>query len=290
MNHCFRCELDLPDDVIFCLNCGTKLDDGAATVVRDMPPTAFAINTPPMPTPTPTAAVDTRPEPQWQTAAEPVRVAWSPFKVVMIAATAVLAMTAIGATFFLIGRQSSGGGSEVSLANKPSNSGTSADGQSSSTSFNGTSPFGDGGSGGNSVPANNPTANTNSNRPPTNPATNTAPVVVSTPPAEEPTPKPVATPKSAPKTISGGVLNGKATSLPTPPYPAAAKAIRASGSVSVQVLIDESGRVISAGAVSGHPLLRPAAESAARGARFTPTVLGGQPVKVSGVITYNFSM
>jgi len=40
--------------------------------------------------------------------------------------------------------------------------------------------------------------------------------------------------------------------------------------------------------VSGHPLLRAAAVAAARGARFSPTKLSGQPVKVSGVITYNF--
>ncbi len=96
-------------------------------------------------------------------------------------------------------------------------------------------------------------------------------------------------PKPKPKTISGGVLNGKATSLPKPGYPPAAKAIRASGAVNVQVLIDESGRVISATAVSGHPLLRAAAVSAAQSARFSPTLLTGQPVKVSGLITYNFT-
>ncbi len=103
-----------------------------------------------------------------------------------------------------------------------------------------------------------------------------------------PPPKAAPTPKPVPKTVSGGVLNGKATSLPKPAYPAAAKAVRAGGSVSVQVLISESGSVISASAVSGHPLLRAAAESAARGARFSPTLLSGQAVKVSGVITYNF--
>jgi protein TonB len=54
------------------------------------------------------------------------------------------------------------------------------------------------------------------------------------------------------------------------------------------VLIDENGSVVSASAVSGHPLLRAAAVQAARGARFSPTKLSGQPVKVSGVITYNF--
>ncbi len=104
--------------------------------------------------------------------------------------------------------------------------------------------------------------------------------------AAPPPPPPVK--KAPPKQISGGVLNGKATSLPKPPYPPAARAVRASGAVTVQVLIDESGRVVSASAVSGHPLLRAAAVQAARGARFSPTQLSGQPVKVSGVITYNF--
>jgi len=105
---------------------------------------------------------------------------------------------------------------------------------------------------------------------------------------EEP-PPPAPTPKPVPKApISGGVLNGKATSLPKPPYPPAAKLARASGTVTVQVTIDENGNVISARAVSGHPLLQAAAVQAARGAKFSPTKLSGQPVKVTGVITYNF--
>lgn len=106
---------------------------------------------------------------------------------------------------------------------------------------------------------------------------------------EPPPAPPKATPKPAPKTISGGVVNGKAISLPTPPYPSAAKAVGAKGSVSVQVLIDEDGNVVSANAVSGHPLLRAAAAQAARRAKFRPTELSGQPVKVSGVITYVFN-
>jgi TonB family protein len=101
-------------------------------------------------------------------------------------------------------------------------------------------------------------------------------------------PPPKATPKPVPKTVSGGVLNGKAVSLPKPAYPAAARAVHAAGTVSVQVTISETGGVISASAVSGHPLLRAAAESAARGARFSPTLLSGQAVKVTGVINYNF--
>lgn len=99
---------------------------------------------------------------------------------------------------------------------------------------------------------------------------------------------PPSTTKSMPRPISGGVLNGKAIELPQPPYPPAARAVRASGTVTVQVLIDESGRVVSANAVSGHPLLRAAAASAARSAKFKPTFHDGQPAKVSGVISYNF--
>jgi len=105
--------------------------------------------------------------------------------------------------------------------------------------------------------------------------------------AEEPPPPP---PKPTPPraAISGGVLNGKAISLPHPAYPPIARQAHAAGTVVVQVTIDENGNVISASAVSGHPLLRAVAVAAARGARFSPTKLSGQPVKVTGVITYNF--
>jgi Ca-activated chloride channel family protein len=94
---------------------------------------------------------------------------------------------------------------------------------------------------------------------------------------------------TVPKTISGGVINGKALNLPKPVYPQAAKAVRASGAVNVQVTIDEGGNVVSASAVSGHPLLRKAAESAAIQAKFAPAVIGGKPFKITGVIVYNFA-
>jgi len=84
------------------------------------------------------------------------------------------------------------------------------------------------------------------------------------------------------------VLASKAISLPQPPYPPLARQIRLQGAVLVQILVDETGRVISAHAVSGSSFLTTGAEEAARRARFTPTLLNGQPVKVQGVITYNF--
>jgi TonB family protein len=89
--------------------------------------------------------------------------------------------------------------------------------------------------------------------------------------------------------ITGGVLNGRATSLPIPPYPPIARAAHASGNVTVEVTIDEDGNVVAAKAVSGHPLLQAASVAAARNAKFTPTKMSGQPVKVQGVLTYTFS-
>lgn len=106
--------------------------------------------------------------------------------------------------------------------------------------------------------------------------------------AEDPPPPPAPKPTPPRAPISGGVLNGKAISLPKPSYPPIARQAHASGTVVVQVTIDENGSVISAHAVSGHPLLQGVAVAAARGARFSPTKLSGQPVKVTGVITYNF--
>lgn len=119
------------------------------------------------------------------------------------------------------------------------------------------------------------------------PPSSAAPPPPPPPPVKKEEPKKEEPPK-VPKKISGGVLNGKATSLPKPPYPAAARAVRASGSVSVQVTINESGSVVAASAVSGHPLLQQAAVAAARQAKFAPTTLSGQAVSVTGVIVYNF--
>ena len=99
-------------------------------------------------------------------------------------------------------------------------------------------------------------------------------------------------PPAAPKkvtTVSGGVMTGKATHLPKPVYSAAAKAVGAQGSVTVQILVDETGKVVSAKAANGHILLRQAAVDAALKARFGPTTLTGVPVKVTGIINYNFT-
>lgn len=94
--------------------------------------------------------------------------------------------------------------------------------------------------------------------------------------------------RTAVRRVSRGVVNGIARSLPKPEYSATARAVNAQGKVAVQVTISATGNVISAQAVSGPVLLRPAAENAARQAKFTPTTLSEVPVEVTGVIVYNF--
>ena len=92
------------------------------------------------------------------------------------------------------------------------------------------------------------------------------------------------------KPVSGGVLNGKALSLPTPVYPDVARRMRTEGVVQVEVVVDETGKVISARALSGPGMLRDAAVKAASLAHFSPTKLSGLPVKVTGLINYNFTV
>ena len=98
-----------------------------------------------------------------------------------------------------------------------------------------------------------------------------------------PAPKPM-------KPVSGGVLNGTAINLPSPLYPDGAKRMKIQGVVTVEVVLDETGKVISAQATAGPAMLREAATQAAKRARFSPTKLSGMPVKVSGVINYKFAL
>lgn len=103
-------------------------------------------------------------------------------------------------------------------------------------------------------------------------------------------PPPTPGPRPILKPVSGGVLNGTAVHLPQPVYPDAAKRMRTAGTVTVEVVLDETGKVVSAVAASGPAILREAAVQAALKARFSPTKLSGQPVKVSGVINYKFAL
>ncbi|QQS48719.1 MAG: energy transducer TonB [Acidobacteriota bacterium] len=115
--------------------------------------------------------------------------------------------------------------------------------------------------------------------------------VIPPPPAPKATPPPVDEPKRhQPLQISKGVLQGKAIRKVKPQYSAIARQVRASGAVQVLVTISEEGRVIEAAAIEGHPMLRSVAVEAARQWIFSPTMLSGVPVRVQGVLTFNFTL
>jgi TonB family protein len=94
--------------------------------------------------------------------------------------------------------------------------------------------------------------------------------------------------KGVAKPLEVGALNSKAISLPKPVYPEEARRIRSSGRVTVRVVVDETGKVISAQATDGPPPLRETAEAAARLAKFEPTIKDGITVKITGTLTYDF--
>ena len=96
------------------------------------------------------------------------------------------------------------------------------------------------------------------------------------------------TPSSENKATDVGVLNAKAVSLPKPAYTEEMKRIKARGRVTVRVVVDEKGQVISAQAIDGPVPLREAAEAAAKQAKFNPITEGGIIVKATGVLTYDF--
>ena len=86
------------------------------------------------------------------------------------------------------------------------------------------------------------------------------------------------------KTVSDEILNDTALNLVKPAYPPAARAVRAGGEVKVQVTIDEKGKVISAAAITGHPLLKAGAESAARASTFKTKA------RKNGIVVFNFAV
>jgi len=85
------------------------------------------------------------------------------------------------------------------------------------------------------------------------------------------------------KVVDAGIINGRAIRLAKPVDRGMY------GIVTVGVTIDEQGNVSHAGAVNGHPFLQQSARDAACNSKFSPTVLHGKPVKVTGIIMYKFS-
>jgi TonB family protein len=107
-----------------------------------------------------------------------------------------------------------------------------------------------------------------------------------------PSPQPTSTPPAVldrREPIAGGILNSKAIELPPPNYPEELRKARVAGKVIVRVIVDETGKVISAEVEDGPIPFRLPSLEAARKARFAPMLVESQPVKVTGVITYIFA-
>jgi TonB family protein len=119
---------------------------------------------------------------------------------------------------------------------------------------------------------------------------------LSSPPEDVPPPppnRPQNTPPSLnqPQSIQqvvNKVLEGNAITRVEAVYPPTARMMRAFGTVKVQITISETGRVIDAKAISGHDALRSAAVDAAYKWVFRPTTLNGAPIKVQGILTFDF--
>jgi TonB family protein len=88
--------------------------------------------------------------------------------------------------------------------------------------------------------------------------------------------------------IISGILNMKATLDSLPTYPQKAKDMHIDGRVEIQVLVNEDGDVIFANPLSGPEALWAESVKAAVGARFQPTKLAGEPVKVTGRLIFDF--
>ena len=90
------------------------------------------------------------------------------------------------------------------------------------------------------------------------------------------------------KPVDGGALDSKAISKPKAVLTEEAKRLKLSGRITVKVIVDENGKVVSVQALNGPAALREAAEAAARQATFAPLTQDGITVRVTGTLTYDF--
>lgn len=126
------------------------------------------------------------------------------------------------------------------------------------------------------------------------PAAQPTPATTTTASTPAPTPSPAAEQpasanKGAANVVAVGSLVAKARQRVSPSYPAIARAARATGTVTVFLVVDEKGEVVSVERADGPLQLRSAASDAARRWKFNPTVINGEPVRVSGYLSFNFA-
>lgn len=105
-----------------------------------------------------------------------------------------------------------------------------------------------------------------------------------------PAPNGDAAKKSGGAPIAVGSLAAKAKQRVSPNYPPIARTARVAGIVTVFLIVNEKGEVEAVQRTDGPVQLQQAAADAARRWKFTPTVVDGQPVRVTGYLSFNFSL
>jgi protein TonB len=92
-----------------------------------------------------------------------------------------------------------------------------------------------------------------------------------------------------PVRVGGNVKPPRLLTGPAPIYPILAKQSRIQGIVVIEAIIDERGNVIEMHAISGHPLLIPAAMKAVSQRKYEPTILDGEatPVNLRVEVTFH---
>ena len=85
-------------------------------------------------------------------------------------------------------------------------------------------------------------------------------------------------------------LCGHALSLPKPAYPEEAKASGVPGTVVVEIVTNEEGRVVWANAISGPESLRGVSVKAACRAQYSPTLISGRAIRTESSIQYLFKV
>ena len=84
------------------------------------------------------------------------------------------------------------------------------------------------------------------------------------------------------------ILEGNLIRRVLPSYPALARSARIQGPVVLAAIISKAGTIENLQAISGHPMLVPAAIEAVSQWRYRPYILNNEPIEVETQITVNF--
>ncbi len=109
-------------------------------------------------------------------------------------------------------------------------------------------------------------------------------------PPQPPLPPPPKPKVRIPVPMGGNVQESKLIKRVDPVYPQMARIARVSGTVILQVIVDEEGNVSEVKVLQGNPLLTEEAVRAVSQWKYSPTLLNGEPVPVTATVTVNFTL